>query len=263
MGIVGGALGYHLLRWIAPGGESRYCPSGVPAVYQGRSKLEVLFGPDVWTSVAGKVVIDYGCGHGADAVDLARHGARKVIGLDVREHMLQAARRSARDAGVADRCLFTTAAGERADVIVSVDAFEHFADPAGVLASMRTLVRDGGRALVAFGPTWYHPIGGHGFSVFPWAHLVFTERALLRWRADHRDDGATRFSEIEGGLNQMTIRGFERLVGDSAFEFERLEAVPIRKLRWAHTRVTRELCTSIVRCVLRPRGAATATRRTA
>ena len=107
--------------------------------------------------------------------------------------------------------------------------------------------------LLTFGPTWLHPLGGHLFSVFPWAHLVFTEPALIRWRARFRKDGATRFREVEGGLNQMTIRRFERLVAESPLEFEAFEAVPIRRLRPIAPLLPRELCTSFVRSRLRRR----------
>jgi hypothetical protein len=36
------------------------------------------------------------------------------------------------------------------------------------------------------------------------AHLIFKERALIRWRAGFKTDGATRFGEVAAGLNQMT-----------------------------------------------------------
>ncbi len=253
MGILGGTLGYRLLRHIAQDGESKYCANGVPAIYQNTSKLEVLFGRTLWELLVGKTVIDFGCGYGGEVIDIARHGAGKVIGLDMREHVLMEARRSAEAAGLADKCVFTSTTKEKADVIMSVDAFEHFADPAEILRIMRGLITADGRAIISFGPTWYHPIGGHSFSVFPWAHLIFTEKALLRWRSDYKADAATRFSEIEGGLNQMTIRAFERLVSVSDFEFENFEAVPIRRLNWIHNRLTREFCSSIIRCRLRPR----------
>jgi SAM-dependent methyltransferase len=252
MGIVGGTIGYRLLRALSPDGKNDYCASGVPLVYQNRSKLEVLFGPRIWDELAGKVVLDFGCGRGGEVIDIARHGARKVIGLDLRESVLEVARRAAAEANLADRCVFTTQTDERADVVLSLDAFEHFSDPANILRVMRGLVREDGRAIIMFGPTWYHPVGGHSFSVFPWAHLLFTEKALIRWRADWSKDGATRFGEIDGGLNQMTIRRFERLVAESDFEFETFEAVPIRKLRRLHNRLTREFFSSIVRCRLAP-----------
>src|SRR4030095_3571920 len=122
MGVVGGALGYHLLRRFARYGESKYCANGVPAVYQGRSKLEVLFGPQLWGLLAGKSVIDCGCGRGDEVIELAEHGARKVIGIDLREHVLREARHKAAAAGLADRCTFVTGTDEKADVILSVDA---------------------------------------------------------------------------------------------------------------------------------------------
>src|SRR5207249_7765599 len=123
-------------------------------------------------------------------------------------------------------------------------------DPGALLAEMRRLINDDGRVHISFGPAWYHPMGGHLFSVFPWAHLVFTERALIRWRSDFKTDGATRFGEVEGGLNQMTIRRFERLAKQSPFVIDFLEAVPIRRLRLLHNRLTREFTTAIVRCKL-------------
>jgi hypothetical protein len=115
---------------------------------------------------------------------------------------------------------------------------------------MRQLTAPGGSARIVFGPPWFHPFGGHRFSVFPWAHLLFTESALLRWRADATPDGARRFSEIEGGLNQMTVGRFRRLVEQSAFTIRSFEPVPIRKLRWLANPVTREFVTSVVRCQL-------------
>jgi hypothetical protein len=79
---------------------------------------------------------------------------------------------------------------------------------------------------------------------------LFSERALIRWRSDIRNDGATRFGEVAGGLNQMTIKRFEQLIGASPFRLDRLETAPIRKLKWSHSRLTREFTTSIVRAQL-------------
>lgn len=253
MGIIGGQVGYKLLRSICPGGETGYL-SG--EAYAGRSKIEVLLGSRIRDEVRGRVVIDFGCGWGEEAIDIAQGGAAKVIGLDMREELLAHARTQAAKAGVADRCHFTTKTDELADVIVSLDAFEHFADPAEILRIMRKLLKEDGRIIAAFGPTWYHPLGGHEFSVFPWAHLLFTEKALVRWRSDFKRDGATRFGEVSGGLNQMTISQFERIVAQSPFEFESFEAVPIKKVRRLHNRFTREFFSAIVRCRLKVRKSA-------
>jgi SAM-dependent methyltransferase len=237
---------YRILKMVSPGASS----SCSGCVYEGKSKLAVLMGADFFTKIVGKVIIDFGCGEGADAVEMAGKAAKRVIGIDIREDVLQSAQQKALTAGVLDTCLFASSTRELADIVVSLDAFEHFADPAGILRIMDTLLQPAGEVLVSFGPTWYHPFGGHLFSVFPWAHLVFSEKALIRWRSTFKTDGATRFSEVAGGLNQMTITKFEQLIADSPLKFASLELVPIKKLRRFHNRLTREFTTAIVRCRL-------------
>lgn len=252
MGIIGGSVGYHLLRRLSADGETGYCDG---SAYEGVSKIETLLGKKIWAETKDKVVIDFGCGDGEDAVEVAKRGAKRVIGVDIRERALANARQRAEDRGVADRCVFTTKTDEKAEVILSIDAFEHFDDPAEILRIMRRLLQDNGCIIAAFGPTWYHPLGGHLFSPFPFAHLIFTEKSLIRWRSDFKTDGATRFHEAEGGLNQMTIRHFESIVAESDFKFAEFEPVPIRKLKPIANRLTREFTTAIVRCKLVPRGA--------
>jgi SAM-dependent methyltransferase len=220
-------------------------------------------GPSFFERIAGKSVLDFGCGDGRDSVEMVKQGARRVIGLDIREEALNSARQglnntcrwpqcnaeTAKDC-LWPRCHFDTASESPVDVIVSVDAFEHFSDPAAILSTMDRLLRPGGEVLVSFGPTWYHPLGGHLFSVFPWAHLIFGEKALIEWRSSFKTDGAKRFGEVAGGLNQMTIAKFKKLVKASPFRLSSLELVPIRKMRWIHNRWTREFTTALVRCRL-------------
>ena len=251
MAIIGGRLGYHILRSICKDG--RYTGYMDGTAYEHRSKLETLLGPRVWDAIRDKTVVDFGCGEGAEAVEMAKRGAQRVIGIDIGDYYLGRAVELARRVGVAGKCTFVKHTHEKADVIVALDSFEHFEDPAAILRAMRDLLRDDGSVLVAFGPTWYHPLGGHIFSPFPWAHLLFTEKALIRWRSDFNHDGATRFSEIGEGLNRMTIRRFERIIEESPFEFAEFETRPIRKLRTLANRFTREATTSIVRCKLVPR----------
>jgi SAM-dependent methyltransferase len=234
-----------LRRWYAT--PTDHC-SG--AFYQGKSKLAVLLGEDLFARLRGKTVVDFGCGEGAEAVEMAQRGARRVIGLDIREDVLAVARERARAAGVEAICSFNTKVAEPVDVVVSLDAFEHFADPAAILKMMDSLLHESGEVLASFGPTWFHPYGGHLFSVFPWAHLVFSEPALIAWRAGFKSDGARSFREVPGGLNQMTISRFEKLVAESPLRFASLEPVPIRKLAAWQNGWTREFTTALVRCRL-------------
>ena len=249
MSLIGGAFGIALLNLASRNGAVERCD--IATAYIGRSKLEVLLGPGIWDQTRDKDVLDFGCGPGGEAVEIAEHGARHVIGVDLRQKWLDLGVEHAEAHGVADRCTFVREWSDPVDLIVSLDSFEHFADPAGVLAHMRGLLRPGGKVLAAFGPTWYHPLGGHIYSVFPFSHLLFSERALVRWRALHKSDGARTIEE--SGLNKMTIRRFIKLVEASPLRFASFELLPIRPLRLIANRVTREFTTAAVRCVLEPR----------
>ncbi|WIG56979.1 MAG: hypothetical protein OJF61_002767 [Rhodanobacteraceae bacterium] len=246
-----GEIGYRILRTLRPpkrgGGVVSTVDFGLPYSVT----LRNLLGPAWEDELRGRTVIDFGCGQGRGSIEMAQHGAGRVIGIDIRPDRLAMAEQLAREAGVQDRCEFVSKANAAADLAVSIDAFEHFDDPGGILRLVRDMVRPGGRFVVSFGPTWYHPYGGHFFSIFPWSHLVFSERSQIRWRAEFKDDGATRFTEVQGGLNLMTIAQFERLVAESGLAIERLRLVPIRKFRWFHNRWTREFTTALVECLLR------------
>lgn len=247
MGILGGRIGYWMLRKVAPRGHvAPESESSAPD-----SKLKLFFGDDFFDRIKGKTVVDFGCGPGTQAVEMAVMGAGRVVGLDIQQRALVSAAELARRHSVSDRCTFATGTGEKtADIIISKDAFEHFSDLPAILSQMSLLLKPGGYVLAAFGPTWLHPYGGHLFSAFPWAHLVFTERALIRWRADFKSDGATRFSEVEGGLNQMTIRRFEQIVDESPLRLEYLECLPIKGIPLLKSPILREFGSSIVCCKL-------------
>lgn len=257
MGILGGDLAYRFLRWYAPNERTNGMDG---SAYAGKSKLRVLLGDQLLAGIRDKDVIDFGCGDGDEAIEIAQAGARSVVGVDIQSARFPAALERAVAAGVADRVTFMERARTPADVIVSIDSFEHFAAPDEILRIMAALLRPDGHVVVSFGPTWYHPLGGHLFSVFPWAHLLFTEAALIRWRSDFKTDGAQHFGEVAGGLNQMTIRRFEKLVANSPLRVVHFEAVPIRRLQPIANALTREFTSAIVRCTLELRPGVRATR---
>jgi len=134
------AVQYRILKRISPAAPTHL--SG--GAYQGKSKIQVLLGPDIFTEISGKTVIDFGCGNGVDAIEIAKHGASRVIGIDIREELLLHARRLATAEGVI--CEFVTRTDEKADVIISLDSFEHFDDPAATLLLMTELLASNGRA---------------------------------------------------------------------------------------------------------------------
>lgn len=211
-----------------------------------RLPLDKIFIDNFPKKVSGKFVVDFGCGHGADTELMAQWGARLALGLEIRDELVQ----NNLSRINLPNCSFATTLPvdlkSQADVVISIDAFEHFDQPDAMLKIMFDCLRPGGEAFISFGPTWYHPHGGHAFSVFPWSHLIFTEKALLRWRNQFYHDGATRFHEVAGGLNKLSIAQFEKLFKQSGFIIEDLYCKPIKGWRWLQLVLGRELATSMV-----------------
>ena len=230
------------------------------------SRLGLYFGASLDAALRDRVVLDFGCGRGADVVAIARAGAAHVIGVDVNEDYLTRARALAIEHGVVDRCTFVNAAREperyrswreRCDTIVSIDAFEHFRDPRAMLGEMVALLRPGGTLLVSFGPPWQHPYGAHmnHFTTLPWIHMLFDEATILAVRERHVRDGVTHFEDLPGGLNRMTVARFEALVAQSGLAIASFEPVAIRGLSFfTARRATREYFTSIVKAILTKSG---------
>jgi len=90
--------------------------------YAGKSKLRTLLGASFLEEIRGKTVIDFGCGDGAEAVEMASLGA-DVIGLDIRERMLVLGRSRAETAHLSHCCEFTSRCARQADIVVSIDSF--------------------------------------------------------------------------------------------------------------------------------------------
>jgi SAM-dependent methyltransferase len=175
----------------------------------------------------GRSVIDYGCGDGAGAIWAAQRGASRVLGVDVAD--VSFAREQTREhfPELADRVEFRQIAdpsdldGERFDVVLSKNTFEHVDDPHGYVASMRSVLADGGDVVIGFSPLWKSPWGGHidYMTRFPWAHLIFPERVIMAERRRFRpDEEATRFEEVKGGLNRMMLARFESVMQSSGLE---------------------------------------------
>ena len=47
-------------------------PDEVPPASVGRSKPEILLGRSIWDEIAGRTVLDFGCGPGLEAVEMER-----------------------------------------------------------------------------------------------------------------------------------------------------------------------------------------------
>ena len=129
-------------KWWDP--QSEFCP-----LHQiNPLRLEWI---DSLVGLAGKTVLDVGCGGGILAESVARRGARSVLGIDLAARPLGVARLHALEAGV-DNLEYREIATEalaaempgRFDVVTCMEMLEHVPDPAAVVQACATLAKPGG-----------------------------------------------------------------------------------------------------------------------
>lgn len=107
---------------------------------------------DEHLNIAGKAVLDIGCGGGILTEALAHRGAR-VTGIDMTDAPLKVARLHALDSGLEGidyRQMTAEALAEEApgqfDVITCMEMLEHVPDPTSVIAAIERLLKPGGYA---------------------------------------------------------------------------------------------------------------------
>jgi 2-polyprenyl-6-hydroxyphenyl methylase/3-demethylubiquinone-9 3-methyltransferase len=132
-------------RWWDPEGEFRPLHDLNPA------RLDYI---EARAGLAGRQVLDVGCGGGLLAEAMARRGGR-VLGIDLAPEALAVARLHALESGVAveyrqvevESLAGTMPAGF--DVVTCLEMLEHVPDPSAVVAALARLVRPGGHVIVS------------------------------------------------------------------------------------------------------------------
>jgi len=112
--------------------------------------------------LAGKAVLDVGCGTGGTTLELARRGARPVLGVDLSDRMLAVAHKRAVD-GVAFEAADVTTIEGRFDAVFSRFGVMFFDDPVAAFTHLRALTAPGGRLSFA---CWRDPLSN------PWMSLA-------------------------------------------------------------------------------------------
>ncbi|MEA2387666.1 MAG: hypothetical protein QOG41_439 [Thermoleophilaceae bacterium] len=130
-------------RFFRPGYLANLVASWLPSLDGVVEKLET-----------GARVADIGCGHGASTILMAQaFPASTFVGTDYHEGSIEAARRAAERAGVADRITFEVSsakalAGGPYDLVCVFDALHDMGDPVGAARQVRSQLADDGTWLV-------------------------------------------------------------------------------------------------------------------
>jgi ubiquinone/menaquinone biosynthesis C-methylase UbiE len=110
--------------------------------------------------LAGRSLLDAGCGGGRYAIPAAKAGATRVLGLDFSEPMLELGRRKAAAEGVGAACEFVNGdlltypiAEKSFDYAIAIGFFDYQAD---ALTALRALVRAARRRVFVSLPKRWH-----------------------------------------------------------------------------------------------------------
>lgn len=106
--------------------------------------------------LAGKKILDVGCGSGRFCIAFAQNGAANVIGIDFAKAMIEIADKLASEAGVADRCEFITGGFPEAvpadaapfDACTGNGFFDYVEHPVPIITRMRELTK--GKLIMSF-----------------------------------------------------------------------------------------------------------------
>ena len=140
--------------------------------------------------LAGKTVLDVGCGSGRYCVAYALRGVSRVVGVDFAPAMIEIAGEIARKAGVQDRCEFRTGAFPAAvpdgpfDASTAMGFFDYIPEPVGVLSAMRQKTKS--TMIMSFPKAfeWRVPIRRMRFLMLGCPLFLYSERGTRRILAE-------------------------------------------------------------------------------
>lgn len=150
--------------------------------------------------IEGRSFLDVGCGTGLYVLEFARRGARRVVGIDISEKMLEIARQRVFEEHLNERCEFLRTdllqyqPDAKFDVCVGIGLFDYIRKPLPVLTKMQEVVED--RIIISLPRFW------------TWRAPVRKVRLALR--------GCDVFFYTEGHINSLLKdAGFRRYTAET------------------------------------------------
>lgn len=205
--------------------------------------------------VAGKDVLDFGCGDGPLSFYLAEsQRPRSILGVDLYPEAVRRASAAlrARQLPEETRVEFRLGAvdgipapDDSIDTIVAFDCMEHVMSPLPILREWRRILRRGGKCLIEWFP-YKGPWGPHMESLIPipWAHVIFGQAAMFRaaeriydlpefvprhWDRDatgakkpNKWRGWSSFAQ-QGYINELDLKGLRSLARAAGLQIVRME----------------------------------------
>jgi SAM-dependent methyltransferase len=168
--------------------------------------------------LTNKTVLDLGCGHGSMCVDMALKGTKKVIGLDINNHLIQFAKENVKKnyPQLEDKIEFLNMSLEEYDeanfdYIVSYSTLEHVINLEKVMEAVKERLVVGGRFYAGFGPLYNTPFGDHGYTktVIPWGHLIVPEKIIINRLNINSSNKINSIHDL--GINKLSYSDYKSI----------------------------------------------------
>lgn len=153
----------------------------------GLDEFLTRFDPSILPALAGKQVLDFGCGYGGKAVELASRVPTAVVtGVDQHQKKMDRGTEYAARRGVPSaRFVLCTQDhipldDASIDAVVCHDVMEHVHRPDVTLSEMARVLRPGGRAYIVF-PPYVGPVSHHldFITTAPFVHWFFSPDTIM------------------------------------------------------------------------------------
>jgi|GEM_PF-6159695 len=141
--------------------------------------------------VQGKNILDIGCGVGYGSSYLLRHGAKKVVGIEINPEVVKLANKSYAKPGLEFLALdatFLPFADNSFDVVTSIGMLDHISDPRKVLLEMRRVLRNKGYFLCSVNNREFINLPFRKKSLDPFHHTEYNPSELSKLCSEYFTD---------------------------------------------------------------------------